>query len=74
MVHTLRYKESFVKIVFCGRVRESCDGDVQIFRPNIHWWTHPVGRQVATLKLPDIPLQRMAGVRDPQKLEVGPVL
>ena len=33
MVHTLRYQESFVNIVFCGRVRESCDGDVQIFRP-----------------------------------------
>jgi hypothetical protein len=74
MVHTLRYQESVVNIVFCGRVRESCDGGVQIFRPNIHWWTHREGRQVATLELPDIPLQRMAGVRDLQKLEVGPVL
>jgi len=31
-MHTLRYQESFVNVILCNRVRDSCDGDVQIFR------------------------------------------
>ena len=73
-MHTLWYQESFVDVIFCDRVRDSYDGDVQIFCPNIYWWAYREEGRGATLKLPYTRHQRMVGVGDPQKLGGGPVL
>jgi len=67
-------QESFVNVVLCDCVRDSCDGDYQLICPSIHWWTYREERQAATLKLLYTLHQRRVGVGDPQMLGGGPVL